>query len=87
MAYDRNSLNILVPRVGTGDGGANAGESSALWVYRSDDPPATVIAGTYLADALDLGMKVGDLCLIADNGATGTIHIVTVVAATGATLI
>lgn len=69
MAYDTNSLNVLVPRVGEGAGGANAGEGVALWSYRSADANTVggVGASDYFADAVDKGVKVGDVILSVDD--------------------
>ena len=83
MAYLSASLNICIPRMGEGEAGADAGEGSGLWMYRSDDAPATVIAAGYLDDGDDKGMRVGDGVLVVDNGASMTSHVVTVVDAVG----
>ena len=81
MAYATDSLNVAVPRVGGGDDAGS--ESSALWVYRSDDPKATVDGAGYIDNGNEKGLKVGDIVLVADNGATATLSIVTAIAANG----
>jgi hypothetical protein len=84
MAYDTNSLNLGYPRVGEGEGGANAGFSSAQYCYRSADPILTVIAAGYINDGGDKGMKVNDhVVVIDDNLDTIDLCLVTVVAANG----
>lgn len=83
MAYDPNSLNLVIPRVGSGEGGANAGQSAALFIYRSDDARSAVIAADYLSDAQDRGMQVNDVVIVVDNTAAATIHLCTALSATG----
>lgn len=84
MAYNTNSLNVEVPRVGAAEGGANAGFGSAKWVYRSADPIATVIAAGYINDGNEKGLQVNDRVeVIDDNLNTIDLALVTVVAANG----
>lgn len=64
---------------------AIAGPSS--WVYQSADAHTDVDATNYFTNGQALGMKVGDLVSVLDTNAdTATVHIVTAVAATGATV-
>ena len=80
MAYDTNSLVTVIPRLGTGEGGANAGSTGAIHVYRSADPVATVIAAAYVDDGALKGIKVNDIVLIIDdNIPTIDVALVTVV--------
>ncbi|HEX5461886.1 MAG TPA: hypothetical protein VFX20_18120 [Steroidobacteraceae bacterium] len=62
-------------------------DSFTVWAYQSADAAATVKAAGYISNAKDIGMKVGDLVLIADTGTPlGSIAIVSAVATSGATL-
>lgn len=66
-------------------GGFGSGKS--LWFYVSADDDATVIAASYVTDALALGMKVGDAVLIWDTATPkGSLAFVTAVAAAGSTM-
>jgi len=59
----------------------------SIWAYKSADAAATVKAANYITNALDLGLKVGDLFLIADtNTPLATLAIVSAVTASGSTL-
>lgn len=79
MAYNADNLALI--------------ESHAIggfwkeWCYKSADATATVAAAGYISDALKKGMKQYDLVYVlkTDTGAM-TIHRVTAVASTGATL-
>lgn len=85
MAYDSNSLNLQFPRVGSAEGGANAGLSAAQFVYRSADPIATVIGAGYFSDGADKGMQLNDyVIVIDDNVPTLDIMLVTTISAAGA---
>lgn len=62
-------------------------DAFTVWAYQSADAAATVKAAGYISNAVDIGMKVGDLVLIADtNTPLATLSIVSAVASTGATL-
>jgi predicted RNA-binding protein with PUA-like domain len=43
------------------------GNQPAIWVYKSADAKATVVAAGYITDALQRGMKVGDIVLVFDT--------------------
>ena len=59
-----------------------------VWVYKSTDAKATVIAAGYISNAVDLGLKVGDLVLISDTATPlASLAIVSAVAASGSTLV
>ena len=81
MVYKSASLNILSPRVGTGEGAAAdpSGEGVAVWTYRSDDAFAVVEVAGYIDDGADKGMRVGDSVIVVENGAAVTLGVVTVV--------
>lgn len=68
----------------------NVGGFSAIWGYRSIDPIATVRGALYITNALDLGMKAGDIVLSAETDQLapmlGSISVVGTVVAAGATL-
>ena len=82
MAYNTNSLNIQIPRLGGGDDALQL--SSARFCYRSVDVAATVIAAGFIDDGGDKGLKVGDELVVLDQTTPlATTHIVTVVAANG----
>ena len=63
MAYAANNLNLCAPRVGQGENLADAGWSSAMWVYRDSggDVLATMIADDFITDGDDQGLRVGDI--------------------------
>lgn len=63
------------------------GDDTTIWVYKSADAVATVVAATYITNAKDLGMKVNDLVVVVDT-ATPLISTtrVTAVASTGSTM-
>jgi len=64
-------------------GGIGGGRS--VWVYGSTDANAAVVGAGYFTDGSDLGMKVGDVVLIADDTTPlGTIAVVSAVTAGGA---
>ncbi len=67
MAYDTKSLNLISPRMGTGEDLADAGFSFASFGYRSADPIATVIAAGYIDDAVDKGLQVNDVVTVVDD--------------------
>ncbi len=88
MAFKSASLTLVAPRVGSGEGGNAAtppeGDSSALFIYRSPDAIATVIAGGYITNGPDYGLQVNDTVIVIDD-ATPTIDlcIVSAIAANG----
>lgn len=59
---------------------------NAIWHYSSADDDATVIAASYITDALDLGMQVGDFVWIFDTAGIGTPAVVTAVSSSGSTM-
>jgi hypothetical protein len=59
MAYSGANLSALHPSTVSG--------SWQLWLYRSADPVATVIAAGYISDATDRGLEVGDTILVVDT--------------------
>lgn len=63
------------------------GDDTTVWVYKSADAVATVVAASYVTNAKDLGMKVNDLVIVVDT-ATPLISTtrVTAVAASGSTM-
>lgn len=64
------------------------GGGPTLWLYKSADAKATVIAAGYITNALDLGFRVGDLVLISDTTTPlASLTCVSVVASTGSTLV
>lgn len=78
MAYNSDSLNVHVPRLGGGDDALKL--ASASFIYRSVDVAATVIAAGFIDDGADKGIKVGDLLIVLDETTPlATTHIVTVV--------
>ncbi len=84
MAYLSASLNVCIPRVGEGEGGANAGFSFAQYAYRSADAIATVIAAGYIDDGVDKGLRVNDVVIVVDDNVPSVdVCLVTVVAAGG----
>lgn len=84
MAYDTNSLVTIFPRLGEAEGGANAGKSSAMHIYRSTDNLAAVVTAGYIDDGNDKGIRVNDIVAVIDDDApTGEWAIVTVVDSAG----
>ena len=70
MAYAANNLNLCAPRVGEGENLADAGFSSAMWVYRDSggDTLATMTADDYITDGDDQGLRVGDIVDFVETG-------------------
>jgi hypothetical protein len=83
MAYDANNLNQCFVRVGSGEGGANAGFGVGMWTYRSAEALATVIADNFITDGGDQGIKVGDAILFIETASGGTWAEVDTVSAAG----
>lgn len=84
MAYAPNSLNLQIPRLGTGTTALSL--SSAQYCYISDDAVATVIAAGYIDDGDDQGLRLDDVVVVIDSTSSSeTIDfcLVTVVAANG----
>jgi len=67
MAYAAANLKLLVPGMGGGP---------ALWYYGSTDAHGTVEGASYFSDAVQRGLKVGDVVIVADTdgGYPTTIH-------------
>ena len=81
MAYSTSNPPALVTqRVGSNGGN--------VWSYDSADAATVVRAANYITDALDLGMKVGDVVEQHDSagGAVAHKYVVVAVASTGADL-
>lgn len=83
MAYSTSSPPaLLVSRVG--------GSAPAIWSYSSVDPVATVRGATYITNALDLGMKAGDIVFSYESDQTApalaSVSVVGTVTSSGATL-
>jgi hypothetical protein len=85
MAYDAKNLNLTSARMGEGENAANAGYSSASWVYRDSggDVLATMIADNYITDGDDQGIKVGDMIAFIETGVAAQWHIVDSISAAG----
>jgi hypothetical protein len=78
MAYTSGDLNLVAPAVGSGTGGS-------VWTYHEVATAlATLVGANYLTDALDKGIKVGDIVIFA--GLTGGAKSVLTVTASGATV-
>lgn len=83
MAYDpsTNQPKLLTPAFTTGV------QTIAIWVYASTDASTVVDGLNYFTDALELGMKVGDLVFVQDiDTYLTTSHVVLAVIAAGADL-
>lgn len=81
MAYSTsNPPRCVTPSVG--------GAVPSLWTYDSADAATTVRAANYFTDALDLGMKAGDIVIQSDSAGQTVAHMYVVmsVASTGADL-
>lgn len=81
MAYaTTNPPAMITQRVGATGG--------AIWFYNSADAATVVRAANYITDALDLGMKVGDIVMQSDLAGATVAHqyVVIAVASTGADL-
>ena len=85
MAYAANNLNLCAPRVGEGENLANAGWSSAMWVYRDSggDNLATMSADDYITDGNDQGLRVGDIIAFVETAVDATWAIVDTIDAAG----
>lgn len=69
------------------EGYAGLTGAGQIWTYRSTDALATVVAATYITNALDLGMKVGDVVCVQDTNTPAVAWArVTAVASTGSTM-
>jgi len=77
MAYDTANPPVAVAQA--------VGSGPTIWAYKSADTVTTVKGAGYISNGDDLGMKVGDIVLIADTTtpASGT-AVVDSVAAGGA---
>lgn len=78
MAYSTSNPPMnLVPRIGDG---------KTIWLYSSDDVHTDVDAANYFSNGDALGMKVGDVVIVADTTTPFgvTMHQVTAVTAGGA---
>lgn len=79
MAYDGTKLNAMVT-------GSTAGQPT-WWSYNSTDAATVVRVADYISDALDRGMKAGDIVIQTSPAATvGHIYQVVTVDADGADL-
>ncbi len=73
MAYSTsNPPAMITQRVGDSGG--------AIWSYDSADAASVVRAINYITDALDLGMKVGDMIHQHDSAGATVAHIYPVLA-------
>jgi len=78
MAYATKDLNLVAPAVGSGDGGS-------IWTYHEIGTAlATIIADNYMTDALEKGIKAGDIVIFA--GLTGGAKSVLTVTTSGCTV-
>ncbi len=78
MAYSTsNPPNMIAQSVGA---------SPALWVYASADAHGDVDAANYFTNGQALGMRVNDVVVVVDTGTSATLHTVTAVTASGATV-
>lgn len=80
MAYaTTNPPRMLIPGVGGG---------ASIWLYDDADAATLVRVADYITDALNLGMKKGDLVIQVDTAGAAVFHIygVVSVAASGADL-
>jgi len=52
-----------------------------IWIYRSNDPAATVAAADYIINGQQLGMQIGDIVFTTDvdTATTVTFHRVTAI--------
>lgn len=70
-----NPPQVLVPSIGA---------RPAIWSYESADDDATVNGTDYITDALELGMKAGDLVYVYDTATPkGSIHYVSAIDSDG----
>ena len=78
MAYSTSAPAALVSQRVGADGGA-------IWIYKSTDTMAEVLAADYFSDGFDLGLVVGDVLIVIDStNITATTTEVTTVTADGA---
>jgi hypothetical protein len=80
MAYSTSLPPRLIAQ-GPSDGGS-------IWMYQSEDAHGDVDAASYFTNGMALGMKVGDVVLVVETDASYALsmHVVTAVAAAGATV-
>ena len=69
MAFNSKNLTLLQPRVGTAEGGTDAGYGTALWCYRDNggDNLAAMQADGFITDMDDYGIRVGDIIIAIDD--------------------
>lgn len=78
MAYTTATLNCIAGGVGS---------CPQLWVYTNTDAHTDVDAADYFSDGAAKGMKVNDVVIVVDTDtSTCTIHMVSAVGATAATI-
>jgi hypothetical protein len=71
--------------MGEGENLANAGWSSAMWVYRDTggDVLATMVADDYIDDGNDQGLRVGDIIAFVETAVDAQWMIVDTIDAAG----
>ena len=70
MAFNSKNLTLLVPRVGSAEGVADAGYGTGLWAYRditANDNLAAMQTDGFITDAADYGLQVGDLVIMIED--------------------
>lgn len=84
MAYAANNLNLCAPRMGEGENLANAGYSSAQWVYRditANDALAAMQVNGFISDGDDQGIRQGDVIDFVEDGVAAVRMLVSAVTA------
>jgi len=87
MAYAANNLNLCIARMGEGENLANAGYSSAQWVYRdltANDNLAAMQVDGFISDGGDQGVRQGDVIDFVEDGVAAIRMLVSAVSAAGA---
>ena len=72
MAYNTKNLQVLIPRLGTGDNleAEDGGYAVAIFSYRAltaDDALADMQASGFISDADDRGLKIGDIVVFVED--------------------
>lgn len=86
MAFKSANLQLLIPRMGTGENAAadDGGYGVAVFSYRAltaDNTLAQMQANGFITDAADYGIRVGDVIIMVENGVDASWMLVSAITA------
>lgn len=89
MAYKSDNLQLLIPRVGTGENTAaeNGGYGVAVWSYRAitaDNTLGNMQASGFITDADEKGLKIGDIVVFVEDTVDASWGVVSAIVASAA---